>query len=198
MSDDYRSGQGSIIPTMLVGLGGVGSSIVDRIAARAERLPNWDSQLRPLTTFVSIDTNELDQHDLRYIPDGNRINISAFDKAKAIDYFRRSKDPQALQWLDRAYQPRPGFKPGAGQIRVSSGEEISVPVPGPEDVLSFAAGVVATDPSKEFVLKADKNVPYSFVDKVIDALKQAKVEVIYLLSEQKTVEEEAVEETVGR
>ena len=79
----------------------------------------------------------------------------------------------------------------AGQIRVSSGEEISVPVPGAEDVLSFAAGVVATAPTKAFVLKADKNVPYSYVDKVIDALKQAKAEVIYLLSEQETVDEEA-------
>ena len=76
----------------------------------------------------------------------------------------------------------------AGQIRVSSGEEISVPVPGPEDVLSFATGVVAMDPSKTFVLKADSEVPYSYVDKVIDALKQAKAEVIYLLSEQETVD----------
>ncbi len=76
----------------------------------------------------------------------------------------------------------------SGQIRVSSGEEISVPVPGPEEVLSFAAGVVAADPSKPFVLKADKNVPYRYVDRVIDALKQAKAEVIYLLSEQETVD----------
>ena len=76
----------------------------------------------------------------------------------------------------------------AGQIRVSSGEEISVPVPGPEDVLSFATGVVAMDPNKDFVLKADSTVPYSYVDKVIDALKQAKAEVIYLLSEQETVD----------
>ena len=76
----------------------------------------------------------------------------------------------------------------AGQIRVSSGEEISVPVPGPEDVLSFATGVVAMDPGKAFVLKADAEVPYSYVDKVIDALKQAKAEVIYLLSEQETID----------
>jgi hypothetical protein len=120
MSDDYRTGQGTIIPTLFIGSGGTGSRIVDRIAARAQRLPNWESQLRPLTHFVSIDTNELDQHKLKAIPEGNRINIAAFDKAKAIDNFRRSKDRQALQWLDRAYQPRPGFKPGAGQIRVES------------------------------------------------------------------------------
>ncbi len=79
----------------------------------------------------------------------------------------------------------------AGQIRVSSGEEISVPVPGPEEVLSFAAQVVAADPSKPFVLKADMNVPYRYVDRVIDALKQAKAEVIYLLSEQQTVDDES-------
>jgi biopolymer transport protein ExbD len=77
----------------------------------------------------------------------------------------------------------------AGQIRVSSGEEISVPVAGPEDVLSFATGVVAQDPSKAFVLKADRNVPYRNVDRVIDALKQSKARVIYLLSNQKTVED---------
>jgi biopolymer transport protein ExbD len=75
-----------------------------------------------------------------------------------------------------------------GQIRVSSGEEISVPVIGPEDVLSFAASVVAADPHKAFVLKADKSVPYRYVDRVIDALKQAKADVIYLLSDQETVD----------
>lgn len=76
----------------------------------------------------------------------------------------------------------------SGQIRVSSGEEISVPVPGPENVLSFAVDVVANNPGKAFVLKADKNVPYRYVDSVIDALKQARAEVIYLLSEQETLD----------
>lgn len=75
-----------------------------------------------------------------------------------------------------------------GQIRVSDGEEISVPVPGAQEVLSFAADVVRRDPSKAFVLKADTNVPYRAVDEVVDALKQAKAEVIYLLSEQETVD----------
>ncbi len=75
----------------------------------------------------------------------------------------------------------------SGQIRVSGGEEISVPV-HPEDVLSFAADVVARDPQKEFVLKADQSVPYRYVDGVIDSLKQAKARVIYLLSEQETID----------
>lgn len=120
MAEEYRSGQGTIIPTMFIGLGGIGSRIVDRIAGRAKLLPNWESQLRPLTTFVSIDTNELDQHRLSHIPEGSRINISGFDKQKVVDYFRKSDNQQIKQWLDEGYQPRAGVKPGAGQIRVES------------------------------------------------------------------------------
>ncbi len=70
----------------------------------------------------------------------------------------------------------------AGAIKVSSGEELSVSVSNAEDVLSFAAGVVASNPGKEFVIKADEDVPYRTIDQVIDALKRAQVEVIYLLS----------------
>jgi biopolymer transport protein ExbD len=75
-----------------------------------------------------------------------------------------------------------------GNIKVSDGEEISVPVNGVEDVLSFANETVASSPGKPFVLKADSKTPYATVDRVIDALKQAKVEVIYLLSEQETID----------
>ena len=38
------------------------------------------------------------------------------------------------------------------------------------------------------MLKADRSVPYRYVDGVIDSLKQAKAQVIYLLSEQETVD----------
>jgi len=114
------SGQGSIVPTIFIGLGGTGSRIVDRIASRAEGLPNWEEQLRSLTSFITIDTNELDQHRLVHIPNGNRINIAAFDKVKAFEGFKRSKDRQLLGFLDLAYKPRAGSKPGAGQIRIES------------------------------------------------------------------------------
>lgn len=120
MAEEYRSGLGSIVPTLFIGMGGTGSRIVDRIAERAALLPNWQSQLAPLTRFVAIDTNVLDQHDLRAVPEGNRFNIASFDKRKVIDHFRRSQETQALQWLDRGYQPRGGQTPGAGQIRVES------------------------------------------------------------------------------
>jgi biopolymer transport protein ExbD len=81
----------------------------------------------------------------------------------------------------------------SGRIKVSDGEELSVQIPGAEETFSFAAGVVATDPMKEFVLKADEGVAYRDVDAVIDALKRAKVRTIYLLSNQRTVQDMAVE-----
>jgi biopolymer transport protein ExbD len=76
-----------------------------------------------------------------------------------------------------------------GIIRVSGGKETSVPVPSVEEVGSFAADVVARNPKQSFVIKADKDTRYQIIDKIIDALKQAKVETIYLLSEQKTTNE---------
>jgi biopolymer transport protein ExbD len=76
-----------------------------------------------------------------------------------------------------------------GQIRVSDGEEASTVVSSPEDVLSFATGVVAQNPDKEFSLKADAGVPYRNVDRVIDMLMQARVRVVYLLSEQSADDE---------
>ena len=76
-----------------------------------------------------------------------------------------------------------------GQYKVSNGEELSVSVSGPEEVFSFAAGVISQDQGKAFVLKADAGVAYREVDAVIDSLKRAKVRIIYLLSNQKTVDD---------
>ncbi len=73
-----------------------------------------------------------------------------------------------------------------GQIRVTNGEYMSTPVPA-DDVVSFAANLVVEFPGRPVVLKADDAVPYRNIDKVIDSLKQAKVEKIFLLSEQQTV-----------
>lgn len=75
----------------------------------------------------------------------------------------------------------------AGVIRVSAGKETSVPVQSFEEVQSFATDVATKDPTHAFVVKADRDTRYQVIDKIIDALKQAKVQTIYLLSEQKTV-----------
>ncbi|MEL7060161.1 MAG: biopolymer transporter ExbD [Acidobacteriota bacterium] len=76
----------------------------------------------------------------------------------------------------------------AGQIRVTDGEDTSVPIQGLQDVDSFASNLAATYPDRPVVLKADADVEYRYVDEVIDSLKQSKVKLIYLLSDQKTVE----------
>jgi len=74
-----------------------------------------------------------------------------------------------------------------GLIRSTDGESMSATVP-PDDVISFASNVVSKYPGRPIVLKADKDVPYEKVDKILDSLKQARVELIYLLSEQVTVD----------
>ncbi len=74
-----------------------------------------------------------------------------------------------------------------GVIRVTNGEELSSPI-DIADVVSFASNVVSQFPGRPIVIKADGAVDYEKVDKVIDSLKQAKVELIYLLSDQKTVD----------
>lgn len=79
----------------------------------------------------------------------------------------------------------------SGQIRVTDGDEMSAPVPNVDDVVTFAGNLVAKYPDRAVVLKADADVPYRSVDKILDSLKQAKVELIYLLSEQRTTEDEA-------
>ncbi len=73
-------------------------------------------------------------------------------------------------------------------IRISDGEETSKAVGRPEDVLSFAANIVSQYPGKPIVVKADQDLPYKIVDNVIDQLKQARVSVIYLLTDQRTVD----------
>ena len=74
-------------------------------------------------------------------------------------------------------------------IRVSTGEEMSLPVSTDEEIVTFASTEVARNPNKEFIVKADDAVPYERIDAVLDALKQSKVKFIYLLSDQKTVAE---------
>lgn len=72
---------------------------------------------------------------------------------------------------------------GAGRIRVSNGEEASVLVAGPEDLLSFAASVLAFEPDSIFVVKADRDLPWRQVDEVLDAVARAKGRGLILLAD---------------
>jgi hypothetical protein len=109
-----------IVPNLFIGLGGIGSRIVDRIAGRAVRLPDWESRLRPLTSFATIDSNNLDQHHLTHIPDANRLSIGGFDKVRVIEHLRRLEDPRVLKWLGDDQPLFRALKRGAGQIRIES------------------------------------------------------------------------------
>lgn len=77
------------------------------------------------------------------------------------------------------------------QIRVTDGEAMSVPVPSVDEVGAFAADLVRNYPGRPVVLKADAKVRYQKIDRIIDELKQAQVELIYLLSEQETVDQQS-------
>jgi biopolymer transport protein ExbD len=116
-----------------------------------------------LTYKVEVDRTKMD------LPD-TWIRIKVPEKAAVISISPPSANPPLT-------------------IRVSTGEEMSLPVSTDEEVVTFASTEVAQNPNKEFIVKADESVPYERVDAVLDALKQSKVKYIFLLSEQKTVRE---------
>lgn len=78
-----------------------------------------------------------------------------------------------------------------GQVRVTDGESTSTLISRIDDIDSFAANLKAAYPDRPVILKADSQVAYKTVDRVLDALKLAKVEQIFLLSDQKTVQAKA-------
>ena len=116
-----------------------------------------------LTYKVEVDRTKMD------LPD-TWIRIKVPEKAAVISISPRDANPPLT-------------------IRVSTGEEMSLPVSTDEEIVTFASTEVAQNPNKEFIVKADESVPYERVDAVLDALKQSKVKYIFLLSEQKTVRE---------
>jgi hypothetical protein len=121
MTQPFLRPQGTIVPTLFIGLGGTGSRIVNRIAERGARLPNWDAQLKDLTGFFVLDTNQNDQDRLSTeLPTTSRVLIGAVDKRAIVDSYRRAGDRRVSQWLDPRYTPREGINPGAGQVRVES------------------------------------------------------------------------------
>jgi biopolymer transport protein ExbD len=56
-------------------------------------------------------------------------------------------------------------------IHFTSGEEDSVPLSGPEELGLIVREIVELVPSKEFVVKADREVRYEAVDGVLEALR---------------------------
>jgi hypothetical protein len=66
-----------------------------------------------------------------------------------------------------------------GVVRVSPGQEMSLPVTSSEELRRFVDDVISTYPGRAFVLKIDKEIPYEKVDEVLAALKAAGVHDVY-------------------
>lgn len=110
-------------PTLFVGLGGNGGKIVQLLAGRLRRHPNWE-RIKSMTHFVAIDTNKDDLDKLKDIPVENRFLISAFDARAYIERKRGQRELQedklVTQWVPSTYQFRSTQGAGAGQIRMES------------------------------------------------------------------------------
>lgn len=69
-----------------------------------------------------------------------------------------------------------------GQIMFTSGEEASEALSGPEELGAIVQQIIELIPSKEFVIKADRDAKYKEVDAVLDALRTNGAKRIGLLT----------------
>ncbi len=110
-------------PALFVGLGGNGGKIVNQLAGRLKRHPNWD-RIAPTTHFLVIDTNKHDLDDQREVRPDCRFLVSNFDARTYVERkqgkHELDEDELLTQWWPEDYVPRPGMSPGAGQIRIES------------------------------------------------------------------------------
>jgi hypothetical protein len=110
-------------PTIFVGLGGAGGAVVNMLAGKLTRRPNFD-HFRDLIHFVAVDTNKADLQSQKNVPEANRFLISSFDRRTYVERKRGkmelSEDPMVTQWVHDDYQFRGTQGAGAGQIRVES------------------------------------------------------------------------------
>jgi biopolymer transport protein ExbD len=68
------------------------------------------------------------------------------------------------------------------QIHFTSGEEDSIPLSGPEELGLIVKEIIELVPSKEFVVKADRNVRYEAIDGVLETLRSNGAKRIGLLT----------------
>lgn len=110
-------------PTLFIGLGGNGGKIVNILAGKLRRHPNW-SRIDQLTHFIAIDTNKDDLDKATKIPAENRYLVSAFDRQAYVASKRGEAhldaDPLVTQWIPTWYRFRSAQGAGAGQIRLES------------------------------------------------------------------------------
>ena len=76
-------------PFIFIGLGGSGAKVVNAIAGKLHRHPNW-SRIQTLCHFVGIDTNKHDLNTQKLIPESNRFLISSFERS--LEKFKKNAD----------------------------------------------------------------------------------------------------------
>ena len=69
-----------------------------------------------------------------------------------------------------------------GELWFTDGEEQSQPISSAEEIGRRAASIVQLAPTKEFLVKADRSVPFQAVDEVLEALRNNEVRNIGLLT----------------
>ena len=70
----------------------------------------------------------------------------------------------------------------SGELWFTDGEQQSQPISSAEEIGRRAAAIVEQAPTKEFLIKADRSVPFEAVDEVLEALRSNQVRNIGLLT----------------
>jgi len=74
-----------------------------------------------------------------------------------------------------------------GMLRFTAGKDPSALVSGTEEIYYKALQLVSFNPQIEFIIKAEGDMQYRYVDEIIDALRRAKAGKVWLLTSQQTV-----------
>lgn len=114
------------LPTLFVGLGGAGGSIVNRIATILKGREDWELLKNSMQLFV-LDTDKADLDRCTSVPQAHRFAISGFDKGLWVreklgrgGVSNPQADPRVTQWVHDWYNFRSSQGAGAGQIRIES------------------------------------------------------------------------------
>ncbi len=75
-----------------------------------------------------------------------------------------------------------------GELWFTDGEQESQPMNSAAQIGEMAASIVQQAPTKEFLVKADRDVPFQAVDEVLEALRNNEVRNIGLLTRLRTQE----------
>jgi biopolymer transport protein ExbD len=73
--------------------------------------------------------------------------------------------------------------------KFSDGTNMSSAVSGPQDIYQEASNITYTEPTRQFILKADGTVRFEKIDELLDTLRRADVQKVLLLCQQKTTDD---------